>query len=254
MKKLLHMTIVDQRDSHYMLHIRERNSTTITEVTFDPIQKNLTIESTELGKFLRSNEYQFRKLLHNKRPHTYFIGFELDFSIIDQKDIALYNNKENIIITDHEKTYVKKKSSLSLLEIYSDGSYDEKSSTGAIGYIALQDNVVIHEHFTKVGSHSSSHLELLAVIEALRKFKENIRIYTDSQYVRKGITEWIHHWKVNNYTTANGSRAKNVDDWKALENLIQNRYIEWVWIKGHRSNIHHNYVDLKVGQTAKGKL
>lgn len=251
MIKLLHMTIVDQIGTLYLLHIQERSKEAITQVSFDPHVKKLSIEETELGHFLKDNEYQFRKLLHNKRPHSYFLGFELDFSIIDQKDIAKFNNKDNIIVTENDQVYVIQSSTRELLEIYSDGSYNEKNKMGAIGYVAIENNKIIFEHFTSVHSKSSSHLELLAVIDALHHFERPLRIYTDSQYVRKGITEWIQHWKVNNFTTANGTQAKNISDWKSLEKLIKHRYIEWVWIKGHRSNPYHNYVDQIVGQTAK---
>ena len=78
-------------------------------------------------------------------------------------------------------------------------------------------------------------MELLAVIEALSALKRpcNIVLHTDSQYVQKGITEWLPGWKARGWKTAAKAPVKNVDLWKRLEEAAAGHKIEWKWVKGH---------------------
>ena len=84
---------------------------------------------------------------------------------------------------------------------------------------------------------TNNKMELLAVIEALAALKRpcNVTLYLDSQYVRKGITEWIHGWKKKNWRTAGGDPVKNVDLGKRLDEIVSNagHKIDWRWVKGH---------------------
>lgn len=250
----LRLKISAECDGVYTLKITGRDGAGTTDVFFSPADKKLSVsESGEWSDFLKSNAYQFRKLLHNKKRETFFVGFELSFSMIDQKEIAAFNDKHNIIVTHCGTVYVCDKMGDVEIELYTDGSYDEQSGTGAIGYAWVKSGKIIEAHYKIAPSKSSSHLELLAVIGALESAgADRIRIYTDSQYVRKGITEWIWHWKENRFTTANGTEAKNRVDWMKLDRLIEARYIEWVWIKGHRDNDIHNHVDLKTREKSRG--
>jgi len=84
---------------------------------------------------------------------------------------------------------------------------------------------------------TNNRMELLAVIEALRALKRPCRIelYLDSQYVRQGITEWIHKWKVQGWRTSSKQPVKNVELWQTLDDLVQGHghQIRWHWVKGH---------------------
>ena len=250
---LLRFEIVEKREDEYTIKISKRKEADLTYIRFNPKKKELHIDKEDrLGKFLLENEEQFRKLLHNKRADTYEVGSKLDFSLIDKKDTEKFNDKSNIIVTEKSRVYVVKESAKKLVEIYTDGSFDEKSASGAYGYAEVENGVIVDEVYEKADSKSSSHLELLAVLNFLeRTERQEVRIYTDSQYVRKGITEWMFYWRENGFMTANGTRAKNVDDWMRLDRIIVDKYIEWVWLKGHRSNKIHNRVDENVRRKAK---
>ena len=82
---------------------------------------------------------------------------------------------------------------------------------------------------------TNNRMELMAVIEALTALNRPCRIvlHTDSQYVQKGITEWIRNWKARGWRTAAKEPVKNVDLWKRLDELVGPHEIEWVWVKGH---------------------
>jgi ribonuclease HI len=82
---------------------------------------------------------------------------------------------------------------------------------------------------------TNNRMELTAVIEALGALKRPSRVilHTDSQYVMKGITEWIHGWKVKGWKTAAKEPVKNADLWRRLDEAVARHEIQWVWVKGH---------------------
>jgi ribonuclease HI len=82
---------------------------------------------------------------------------------------------------------------------------------------------------------TNNRMELTAVIEALSALKQpcDVILHTDSQYVMKGITEWIRGWKAKGWKTAAREPVKNVDLWKRLDELVASHHIRWVWVKGH---------------------
>jgi len=92
---------------------------------------------------------------------------------------------------------------------------------------------------------SSTLTELHAAIRGLEILSsyEKIRIVTDSQYVRKGLTEWIWNWKLNDWHTANGTRVKNIEAWEKIERLTDGKYIEIEWVKSHRNHLQNILCD-----------
>ena len=96
-------------------------------------------------------------------------------------------------------------------------------------------------------------MELLAPINALREMNGNseITIYTDSQYVKLGITEWINKWLNNNWQTSKKEDVKNKDLWVQLHDLNNNSKIKWNWVKAHAGNPLNEEVDLLAKKAAK---
>ena len=120
--------------------------------------------------------------------------------------------------------------------IYTDGACKGNPGPGGWGAI-LRSGKLEKELFGGELDTTNNKMELLAVIEALAALKRpcNVTLYLDSQYVRKGITEWIHGWKKKNWRTAGGDPVKNVDLWKRLDEIVSNagHKIDWRWVKGH---------------------
>ena len=96
-------------------------------------------------------------------------------------------------------------------------------------------------------------MELLATIKALNSFKnkESIIIFTDSKYVKNGITKWIKNWQKNNWKTAKKSSVKNQDLWKRLDRLVKFHTVKWEWIKAHSTNSYNNLADELAKNAAK---
>ena len=99
---------------------------------------------------------------------------------------------------------------------------------------------------------TNNRMELMAPIMALKKIKRksDITIYTDSKYVKDGITDWIKSWKLNNWKSSNKKPVKNKDLWVKLDNGMPKHRISWKWVKAHSDNKYNNLVDeLAVSET-----
>jgi len=121
-----------------------------------------------------------------------------------------------------------------MIKIYTDGSCIGNPGPGGWAAIILNDdkqNIISG----KKKNTTNNQMELMAAIKALvfLKKKQKIRIYTDSNYVKEGITNWIKIWEKNNWKTADKKNVKNIDLWKKLKTLKQSNQVEWNWVKGH---------------------
>ena len=243
------MEIIAKEEGFFLIAVSGENQ--IARIAFDPFLKKLNfIDKNELSIFLQRNEYQLRKILHMKRPNTYIIGFSLPFVITAEKDVAAYNDLNNLVILDrldgNHKITVSKTGEEGLTEIYTDGSFSEKKGKGGFAVIlkSAKGKYILKTYETK--QKSSSLIELLAAIKGLELThnEKRVRILTDSQYVRKGLTEWIVNWKRNNWLTASGTKVKNIEFWKKFEKLSQNRYIEFKYVKAHSQHFENTMADL----------
>ena len=129
-------------------------------------------------------------------------------------------------------------------KIYTDGACAGNPGKGGWAAIILngknQSSISGSENKT-----TNNRMELMAPIMALKKIKikSEITIYTDSRYVKDGITEWIKKWKLNNWKSSNKKPVKNKDLWVKLDNHCQKHNVSWKWVKAHASNKLNNLVD-----------
>jgi ribonuclease HI len=120
------------------------------------------------------------------------------------------------------------------VEIYADGACKGNPGPGGWGAV-LRFGDQEKELFGGEPATTNNRMELRAVIEALDALKRpcKVVVYTDSQYVQKGISEWIHGWKARNWTTAAKAPVKNADLWKLLDVSAARHEVQWRWVKGH---------------------
>ncbi|MBY0474558.1 MAG: ribonuclease HI [Nitrosomonas sp.] len=131
-----------------------------------------------------------------------------------------------------------------VVEIYTDGAC--KGNPGIGGWGALlrygdhEREIFGGEKFT-----TNNRMELLAAIRALESLKRSckIHLHTDSQYLQKGISEWLDSWKARNWRTASKKPVKNEDLWKLLDQLTQQHEIEWCWVRGHSGHTDNERAD-----------
>lgn len=131
-----------------------------------------------------------------------------------------------------------------MIEIYTDGACSGNPGPGGWG-VVLRVGDVETELSGGEPATTSNRMELLAVIEAFQTVTEPVkaRVYTDSQYVQKGISEWIYEWKRRGWKTADKKPVKNEDLWRRLEALASIHKIEWHWIKGHNGHRENERAD-----------
>ena len=138
-----------------------------------------------------------------------------------------------------------------MITIYTDGSCLTNPGSGGWAAIINENNkkkiISGNEKNT-----TNNRMELLAPINALREIKSGtkIKIYTDSQYVKNGITEWINTWLKNDWKTSKKEDVKNKDLWIELYNLTKFLDIQWIWVKAHDGNPLNEEVDLLAKRAA----
>jgi ribonuclease HI len=133
--------------------------------------------------------------------------------------------------------------------IYTDGACKGNPGVGGWGAV-LESGAHKKELFGGEQETTNNRMELMAVIKALSALKRpcEIRLHTDSQYVLKGITEWISGWKARGWRTASKEPVKNVDLWQALDAACQTHQIEWIWVRGHTGNPGNELADQLANQ------
>tara|TARA_B110001452_G_scaffold262171_1_gene261856 strand:- start:564 stop:992 length:429 start_codon:yes stop_codon:yes gene_type:complete len=129
--------------------------------------------------------------------------------------------------------------------IYTDGACSGNPGPGGWGAVIFDENKNQINISGKVSGSTNNRMELMAPIMALKKIKSEaeVTIFTDSTYVKKGITEWIKRWEKNGWKNSKKGPVKNKDLWVKLNNLCLKKIITWKWIKGHSTNKYNNLAD-----------
>ena len=138
-----------------------------------------------------------------------------------------------------------------MIKIYTDGSCLGNPGNGGWAAIIIEGKKKTCIKGSKKDT-TNNQMELLAPIKALKKIPKgsNVQIFTDSKYVKSGITEWIHNWKKNGWKTASKQPVKNKELWTELDNLTDEFKIKWSWVKGHSTDSLNNEVDLIAREAA----
>jgi ribonuclease HI len=133
---------------------------------------------------------------------------------------------------------------LKVVDVFTDGACSGNPGPGGWGAI-LRYGGVEKELSGGEAQTTNNRMELMAAIAALEALKNsvNVRIHTDSQYVKNGITGWIHGWKKNGWKTADKKPVKNVDLWQRLDAALKGHKIEWIWVKGHAGHDENERAD-----------
>ena len=132
-----------------------------------------------------------------------------------------------------------------MIKIYTDGSCIGNPGKGGWAAIILSDGKKTEIKGSKKNT-TNNQMELLAPIQALKKIPKGskVEIFTDSKYVKSGITEWIHNWKKNGWKTANKKEVSNKELWTELDLLNNEFEVNWNWVKAHSTDKLNNEVDL----------
>jgi ribonuclease HI len=131
-----------------------------------------------------------------------------------------------------------------LVDAYTDGACSGNPGPGGWGAL-LRIGGRERELSGAEPATTNNRMELMAAISALEALKRpcKVRLYTDSTYVRDGVTKWIHGWKKNGWKTSDKKPVKNVDLWQRLDAARVPHQVEWIWVKGHSGHAENDRVD-----------
>jgi ribonuclease HI len=139
-----------------------------------------------------------------------------------------------------------------IVEIFTDGACSGNPGPGGWGALLRWNG---HERELSGGEKmtTNNRMEMMAAIMALESLKRGVtvRLYTDSIYLRDGITKWLPSWKRRNWRTADNKPVKNIDLWQRLEAALGEHKIEWHWVRGHSGHVENERVDLLARQEIK---
>ena len=137
------------------------------------------------------------------------------------------------------------------IKIYTDGACVGNPGPGGWAAIIIIENEK-KELFGGEKLTTNNRMELTAAIKSLEYYDsqegkqlslKEIKIYTDSIYLKEGITSWVNNWERNNWKTSDKKNVKNVDLWKKLQDLVKSKQIEWCWVKGHSGDPMNDLAD-----------
>ena len=139
-----------------------------------------------------------------------------------------------------------------MIKIYTDGSCLSNPGNGGWAAIINNDGNILRISGSEKNT-TNNKMELMAPIRALQKISSNeqVEIYTDSKYVKLGITEWVHKWIKNSWLTSKKEPVKNKELWIELYNLNKSFEINWIWVKAHAGNPLNEEVDLLAKRAAE---
>jgi len=131
-----------------------------------------------------------------------------------------------------------------VVEIFTDGACRGNPGPGGWGFVLRYKNKEKESYGGELAT-TNNRMELMAVIKALEALTRPSRVslYTDSQYVQKGISEWIHSWKRKGWKTADKKPVKNEDLWRRLDELAAQHAVEWHWVRGHAGHPENERAD-----------
>jgi ribonuclease HI len=137
-----------------------------------------------------------------------------------------------------------KSSAKKIVEIFTDGACSGNPGPGGWGAV-LRYGDVEKEMSGGEPATTNNRMEMMAAIMAIEAVKRpcEIHLHTDSEYLRQGITTWIHSWKARGWKTADKKPVKNVDLWQRLELAIETHDVHWHWVKGHSGHIENERAD-----------
>lgn len=196
-------------------------------------------EENALAKKIQTNSIQFEKIIRSAIKGKIRVGqtihavFIEDFPFLKDADFLQYirvdRRNGDLKITTHQSE------TAGIHQIYADGSCTvETGQSGFGGFIETPDGK--RKTFkASLNGGSNNLMELLAVTEGLKQLKtvSQIRINTDSRFVIRGLVQWVHFWKHNNWQTAYGQKVKFAQVWQEIDALCADKFIEFRWIKGH---------------------
>jgi ribonuclease HI len=216
------------------------------EVIYTPENEVFTFNSDHVfSVILERNQLQLKKITKTALKSQLNYGQQVRFAFIPDFPFLKEEDFNHFIRLDSRNgtlnITVSKEETNQIYKLYADGSFGSEKGRSAYAGIIIHPEGHEERYHAHSPYKSSNRMELRAVIEGLKRLKhiEPIQVNTDSRYVIRGLTQWMHFWKLNNWHTAQGTPVKYKRDWQELDFLTRNNLIELRWIKAHSGDEYH---------------
>jgi ribonuclease HI len=203
-----------------------------------------------LARGILHNRHQLKKILSSAIDGKLHVGQTINCVFLENFPFLTNDHFNLYIRQDRRKGRVNITTSETGLpevqKIYADGSCNHATwQSGYGGFIETIDGKC-EPFFAPFSGGSSNLMELLAVVEGLRRSgnRETVQIHTDSRFVIRGLVQWVHFWRENAWRTAYGREVRYVAQWQEADSLCQGKHLEFKWIKGHSGNIAQQFCHL----------
>ncbi|MRT93649.1 ribonuclease H [Ancylomarina sp. 16SWW S1-10-2] len=204
-------------------------------------------KESQLATIIYNNQHQFEKVIRSVIKGNIKVGQIINCVFIENFKFLKDNDFMKFIRVDTRSgkldMTMSDSGSRDIHKIYADGSFvSETKKSGYGGFIedpeGKQD--IFYQSFD---DGSSNLMELLAVTDGLQRLQsiQRLQINTDSRYVIRGLVQWCHFWKHNNWQTAYGRDVRYAKQWQQASSLCQNKFVEFKWIKGHSGNMKQDF-------------
>lgn len=219
------------------------NETENIQLTFLVSDGSITLsKENQFAATLLKNRHQFEKVIRSAIKGNIKVGqsiscvFIEDFNFLIDKDFIRFiqvdqrSGKLDIIVSDFGSRDIHK--------IYADGSFLSETKKSGYGGFTEDPDGKQEIFFQSFDDGSSNLMELLAVTEGLERLQsvKRVQVNTDSRFVIRGLVQWCHFWKHNDWQTAYGREVKYVKYWQRAFSLCEDKFVEFNWIKGHSGN------------------
>ncbi len=213
----------------------------------------------ELHEIIQENYLQLKKIIHSAIKGKLTPGQSIHFAFI--KDFPFINNHDfnHYILVDRRNNHldiqVKKKETENIHKIYADGSYAQDIEQSGYAGIILDDRGNQQVFYSSLPVKSSNLMELVAIIEGLKRLIhiDKIQVNTDSRFVIRGLAQWVHFWKLNDWHTAQGDKVRFAKHWQQIDRLSEGKLLELKWIKAHSGDLNHSLCHQLAKQIATTK-
>lgn len=204
-------------------------------------------EQNHLSQVIVKHQFQFDKIIRSALKGKLNTGQTINCVFIDGFPFLNDADYSGFIRMDRRNAKLEistnETETKGLHKIYADGSFSGKTKQAAFGgFIEYPNGIreVFHQSFNKGGSNL---MELLAVSEGLKRLQKEtkIQVNTDSRFVIRGLIQWVHFWRYNNWQTAYGSGVKFEKHWRNIDALCAGKFIEFNWIKGHSGHLEQDF-------------
>lgn len=243
---ILHITIIAVEDENIIFDVSDESGS--TRVQYHTEEGLFNFEPyNNLSEVLVNNQFQLQKVIKSalkggpKPGQVVRCVFIPGFPFLTGSDFQHFIQIDRR--SDHIDIRVSSRETPDICKLYTDGSFAHETNRSAYAGIVIgRDNTRDSFNGSFPGG-SSSLVELLAVYEGLKRVagEQAVQVHTDSRFVIRGLAQWIHFWRLNNYHMAYGRKVRYTQHWQKLDALGKGRLIEMKWIKAHSGDSNHQF-------------